>query len=173
MTNKEQENYSNPTLDLIKKFIDSNHHVLKNVPSWIENMLPEELSLDVFIKFDINYDWTRTQIFLFDVITHSETTISRINQLEFILENSHLQWKITNIPDCLIEENNIECPIKIFEYLQVSNIHQAYKVYKEQLQRGCTSILLRPPNGLYETGKSNNLLIWEPETKKEATESKL
>ena len=61
MNNKEQDNYSNATLDLIKKFIDSNQrkriNLLTQIESEYENIY--KLGPELFEMFDSNGDdWT-------------------------------------------------------------------------------------------------------------------
>ena len=145
-----------------KKFIDSKNQVLSNVPQWLTDLLPED-NLDIFLKIPTKNDWTQIKIRLFDIVSHNEILESRLKRLEFMLENCHLQWKITKIPE--VNVDNLECPIKIFETQKVLNMHQAYSEYKESLMKGSLYLLLRPPQSLYIKGKSRHLLIWKPETK--------
>ena len=58
MTNKEQDNYSNATLDLIKKFVDSNQrkriNLLTQIESEVENIF--KLGPTLFEIFDSDGD---------------------------------------------------------------------------------------------------------------------
>ena len=58
MTNKEQNNYSNATVDLIKTFVDSNQrkrlNLLKKIESEVENIF--ELGPKLFEIFDKDGD---------------------------------------------------------------------------------------------------------------------
>lgn len=140
-------------------FIDIKNQVLKEVPQWLTDLLPEE-NLDIFLEIPSINNWFRTKLYLFDVASKSEILESRLKRLEFIIENCYLQWKITRIPGLNID--NLECPVKILKTQKVLNIHQAYYEYKEALKNGASYLLLRPSLSTYVTGKSTHLLIWKP-----------
>lgn len=146
-----------------KNLINLNNQIQQNIPSWLLSLLSEEHRLDLFLETPIdNSDWTRAKVYLFDLVSHSEKLSDRRNKLNFILENCHLQWKITNIPEKEVNPEHLECPIRLFETKTVSNMHHSYYYYKESLLEGATYLLLRKPDSFYESGKSFNLLIWKP-----------
>lgn len=146
-----------------KNLINLHNQFQVNIPTWLTSLLPEESGLDLFLETPIdNSDWTRAKVYLFDLVSDNEKMFVRIDKLNFILENCHLQWKITNIPQREINSEHLECPIKILETKTVSNMHQAYFLFKESLLEGASHLLLRKPDCFYESGKSFNLLIWKP-----------
>ena len=150
-----------------KSFINLNQQLVSNIPSWFSNLLPEENRLDLFLERSSNNDdWSQAKLHLLDLVSSTLLLSARQDKLNFIVENSQLQWKITNIPDKHIDFSHLECPVRLLSFDSVANIRQAYYVYKENLWKGASHVLMRKPDSLYETGMSFNLLEWKsPESK--------
>ena len=144
-----------------QQLFDTNNQIQNECPSWFLELLPQDCKLDLYIYLQSNQDWLHSQVYLFDIISVSEILKSRLKQLEFILENIQLQWKITKLPDNLVSSLEIECPIKICPYQSITNIRQAYLLYKDALRNNAKYVLLRSPEG-YCNKQDNNLLKWSP-----------
>lgn len=144
-------------------FINLNNQPELDIPTWLSTLLPEEFKLDLFLDKPTNSsNWPQVKLFLFDLVIGSDRLSSRTDKLNFILENCQLQWKITNFPEKGVDSDHFECPIRLLETKRVTNMHQAYYLYKQSLLDESAYLLLRRPDSLYESRKSYNLLTWKP-----------
>ena len=114
-------------------------------------------------------DWTSIKYQVFDIPDPdlvNKPFSERIEIYQQVVEECCQKWNSVILPPGITKPK--ECPIEFTEQIKVTDISQAYEIYKSFIERNAEGAMLRPPNSIYEHKRSKLLLKWKPSLDAEA-----
>ena len=114
-------------------------------------------------------DWTSIKYQVFDIPDPdlvNKPFSERIEIYQQVVEECCQKWNAVMRPPGITKPK--ECPIEFTEQIKVTDISQAYEIYKSFIERNAEGAMLRPPNSIYEHKRSKLLLKWKPSLDAEA-----
>ena len=157
-----------------RQFVSRNNKIY-NAPKWMTDLLPEvDLDGELYCgrdsfekmgavrkKTPIDEEWINIKFHIFDAPSHPGIFSERYMYLKKIFEIIKIQW--STIRATLDEKyHNLECPVKIVNQFKITSIEQMNDYYKSIIRMKGEGIMLKDPESLYESKRSDYMLKYKP-----------